>query len=83
MSQAINGKIICPCWKCEKGIAFLTDIDDEPIGLAHEPNTITGALGPNGETGCDVFDALDSDPETMTDFLRQCREALERKQTRN
>ena len=75
----LEGEIVCPCWKCGKAIAYLT-VNDEPNGLAHEPNTITGVLGPNGETGCDAFDDLDGDPETMTNFLRKCREALERKQ---
>lgn len=77
------GETLCECWACGKSIAVLFDANGEADALAHEPNTITGVLGPNGETGCDVFDELEDSFEAGADFLRKCREALEQQQKRN
>lgn len=69
-----TGKVLCPCYGCEKPIAVLYGKNNEPTGLAHGA-LVGNEFGPNGETGCKAFDELGDTADEMTAFLVKCREA--------
>ena len=76
----VVGEPLCDCYSCGlKVVALKSTTTGEHLGLAHMP-IVAGEFGPNGETGCEAFDALSiDDMGAFADYVRKCREALEAK----
>lgn len=75
MSDEVTAaEIWAPCFACGRMLAVTHDAQG-PNGFLHEP--LHEILGPNGETGCAAFDALDGSTDAMVDYARKCREAFE------
>lgn len=71
----LQGRFLCDCYACGEPIA-ITEENSVGAGLFHGVGA--QGLGPNGETGCAVFDAVRS-LDDATEFLKKCREAIEQK----